>query len=325
MTTRPYAIIVIGVSSCGKSTIASLLASALGAIAGDADDFHPEENVAKMKASVPLTDSDRIPWLLNINKHIKKLASDGKSTVVACSALKKMYREILAADMKDSVLFVFLEGTYKVIYERMKKRKGHYMPTSLLQSQFDALEVPDCSQELCITVSIKHSPEEIVDDILHHRRLLDFLKAHGHQQRGDQGDNADDTLKAENDDLDISVDMLCSQCFATCHLKMSLEEHHETLRNQSAIDWKCEACTGKVPPEDGTGGREGTPTVICSTCGNKWKWFPSADQDDVRSVPIPMGSWICPSCEGPSPVDALNCHIPQQRTPNLSGATSQET
>ncbi|MDZ7717276.1 MAG: gluconokinase [Balneolaceae bacterium] len=155
-------IIVMGVSGCGKSTIGQLLASHLNLPFYDADDFHPEANVEKMRTGIPLTDQDRKPWLENLNASMKKWnRKDG--AILACSALKKSYRELLKKDFNENeVVFIFLDGSKKLISERLKKRKGHYMPPDLLTSQFRALEKP----EDAIRVSIDRKPEKIVEKIL---------------------------------------------------------------------------------------------------------------------------------------------------------------
>lgn len=153
--------LVMGVSGCGKSTIGSLLATKLDATFLDGDDFHPPANVAKMASGTPLNDADRIPWLQEIRKSMDEQIANRQYAVYACSALKQMYRDILAGPDKD-VTFVYLKGTLQEIQERLQARSGHFMPANLLQSQFDALEEP---QE-AITVSIMGTPEEVVTNIM---------------------------------------------------------------------------------------------------------------------------------------------------------------
>lgn len=131
-------IIVMGVSGCGKTTLGEGLAKALNWPFLDADDFHPPENVAKMRAGEPLNDADRAPWLLQLNK----LLQANPHAVLACSALKESYREILKTNLHN-LRFVHPHGAFEVIASRIEARSketGHYMPTSLLQSQFEALE-----------------------------------------------------------------------------------------------------------------------------------------------------------------------------------------
>jgi carbohydrate kinase (thermoresistant glucokinase family) len=154
-------IIVMGVSGCGKTTVGKLLAERLGLPFYDADDFHPVENVEKMKSGEPLTDADRHPWLAALSWEIEKW-NEGDGAVLACSALKRNYRSILNPDKSDQVKFVYLKGQEKIIHHRMEQREGHYMPPGLLRSQFEALEEP----ENAITVSIELSPEEIVERVV---------------------------------------------------------------------------------------------------------------------------------------------------------------
>ncbi len=151
---------IMGVSGCGKSTIGKLLAKALEIPFYDGDDYHPEENIKKMASGQALNDDDRKGWLAQLNI----LAVDHKTTgaVIACSALKESYREMLAKDIREAVKWVFLEGTFEEILERLQARKGHFMPTALLRSQFNDLEIP----EDAISVSIGLSPEQIVAEII---------------------------------------------------------------------------------------------------------------------------------------------------------------
>ena len=152
----------MGVSGCGKSTVASMIAEHFAVPFCEADDLHPEANVQKMSAGIPLDDSDREPWLIAVRERVKELHQrDGKGTsrgcVVACSALKQSYRDILAADELDMV-FVHLAGSFELIFERMQQRDSHFMPASLLRSQFDALEPPKPSRS-AFEISIDQSAE----------------------------------------------------------------------------------------------------------------------------------------------------------------------
>jgi gluconokinase len=157
---RPAAIIVMGVSGSGKSTIGALLAEALGWPFADADGFHPAANVAKMAAGQPLTDEDRWPWLDAIATHIGASRTAGQPVVVACSALRRAYRERLRAGHGD-LIFLHLAGAPEVIAERQAARQGHFMPPSLMASQFATLEEPDAEADAVI-VSVSASPHEVV-------------------------------------------------------------------------------------------------------------------------------------------------------------------
>jgi carbohydrate kinase (thermoresistant glucokinase family) len=134
-------VIVMGVSGCGKTTVGRGLAGALGWEFREADDFHPAANIAKMSAGVPLGDADRAPWLAAVRADIEASAARGAKAVVACSALKQAYRDVLAPDPANT-RFVHLRGDFALIRGRLAERSGHYMGESLLQSQFEALEPP---------------------------------------------------------------------------------------------------------------------------------------------------------------------------------------
>jgi gluconokinase len=165
----PCALIVMGVSGSGKSTIADRLAERLRWTFEDGDRFHPASNVAKMSAGHPLTDEDRWPWLQAIADEIDRVCRAGQHAVIACSALKRAYRDILVHGRTD-VRMVFLNGTQELIASRLAQRKGHFMPPDLLASQFNTLEPPDGSENP-ITVSIDASVDAIVDDILRQLNL----------------------------------------------------------------------------------------------------------------------------------------------------------
>jgi gluconokinase len=162
--TTPCALVVMGVSGSGKSTIAERLAARLGWRCEDGDKYHPPANVAKMSAGYPLTDEDRWPWLQAIADEIDRTCTQGERAVVACSALKRAYRDILVHGRND-VRIVFLNGTHDLIAARLAARKGHFMPPGLLTSQFKTLEPPQPT-ERPITVSIDAPVEAIVDDII---------------------------------------------------------------------------------------------------------------------------------------------------------------
>jgi gluconokinase len=169
-TKNPCALVVMGVSGSGKSTIAEHLAARLGWKYVDGDLFHPASNVAKMSAGHPLSDEDRWPWLQAIAGEIDRACAAGSRAVVACSALKRAYRDILVHG-RDDVRIVFLDGTQALIANRLTARKGHFMPPGLLDSQFRTLEPPQPA-ERPITVSIDPPVEAIIDDII---RQLDMI------------------------------------------------------------------------------------------------------------------------------------------------------
>jgi gluconokinase len=160
----PCALIVMGVSGSGKSTVAEQLAQRLGWTYEDGDRFHPASNVAKMSAGHPLTDEDRWPWLQAIADEIDRVCKAGEHAVIACSALKRSYRDVLVHGRRD-VRIVYLDGTQNLIAGRLAARKGHFMPPGLLISQFKTLEPPGADENPVI-VSIDASVEEIVDDTI---------------------------------------------------------------------------------------------------------------------------------------------------------------
>ena len=153
-------VVIMGVSGCGKSSVGAGLAARLGLIYRDGDDLHPAENVAKMRACVPLTDDDRWPWLDRVGQVLQAEAP----VIVGCSALKRAYRDRIRTAVGGPVSFVHLAGSQEVIAARMALRQGHYMPLSLLDSQFAALEVPGVEE--AIAVSIDQPLDAIVGDIL---------------------------------------------------------------------------------------------------------------------------------------------------------------
>jgi gluconokinase len=154
-------IILMGVAGSGKTTVGQLLARRLGWIFYDGDDFHPASNREKMKRGVPLDETDRRPWLLAIRQLIIDLLNANRNAVVACSALKRSYRQLLAGDGAE-VKFVYLQGSPAEIAERLSNRRGHFFDPALLQSQFADLEEPDGA----LKVDISLRPEQIVDTII---------------------------------------------------------------------------------------------------------------------------------------------------------------
>jgi gluconokinase len=163
LSSPPAILIVMGVSGSGKSTIGTLLAMKLRWEFEDADWFHPAANVEKMHHGIPLTDEDRWPWLNAIADWLDKARVSGRHAVIACSALKRRYRDILIGDRKD-VRLVYLKGDEALIARRFATRHEHFMPVSLLHSQFEALEEPG-PDENPIIVSIEPLPREIVSQI----------------------------------------------------------------------------------------------------------------------------------------------------------------
>jgi gluconokinase len=160
----PCALIVMGVSGSGKSTVAAGLAQQLSWTFEDGDRFHPKSNVDKMSAGHPLTDEDRWPWLQAIADEIDRVCHAGGHVVIACSALKRAYRDILVHG-RDDVRIVFLNGSQNLIADRLSKRKNHFMPPGLLDSQFKTLEPPQ-AVENPITVSIDAPVETIIGNIV---------------------------------------------------------------------------------------------------------------------------------------------------------------
>ncbi len=146
----------MGVSGCGKTTVGRALAEGLNASFLDADDFHPAANVEKMRTGTPLNDEDRAPWLATLNRELRKRSERGERVVLACSALKLRYRQAITAQLTH-VDWIFLEGSFEVITERMRARASHYMPESLLRSQFEALERPDSA--ICISIELTASDQ----------------------------------------------------------------------------------------------------------------------------------------------------------------------
>jgi gluconokinase len=167
----PTVVIVMGVSGCGKSTIGALLALRLRWEFEDADWFHPAANVDKMHCGIPLTDEDRWPWLDAVAAWIDKTRRSGGHDVIACSALKRRYRDVLIGDRAD-VRLVYLKGDETLIARRIATRHEHFMPRSLLHSQFEVLEEPGLDENPVI-VSIEPQPREIVAKILSALNMVD--------------------------------------------------------------------------------------------------------------------------------------------------------
>jgi gluconokinase len=158
-------VVLMGVSGSGKTTIGRILAGKLGWAFVDADDFHPAANVQKMHRGEPLTDEDRRPWLAALRQHIDDACERNENLVLACSALKHAYQDYLREDEPGCVRYVYLEGSEELIRTRLAQRHGHFMPSSLLHSQFETLEPPSDA----LRIDVTPTPEEIAEQI---RKLL---------------------------------------------------------------------------------------------------------------------------------------------------------
>ena len=151
----------MGVSGTGKSTIGKLLSDRTGWDFADADDFHPPANIEKMSRGIALNDRDRLPWLEELQKLISQTLSQNKTGILACSALKSQYRRILRGE-SDKVVFIYLAGDYNQIQARIQQRRGHFMNSDLLLSQFKTLEEPKDA----LVIDVCMTPEQIVESIL---------------------------------------------------------------------------------------------------------------------------------------------------------------
>lgn len=154
--------LIMGVSGSGKTTVGLALAQKLGAPFYDGDDFHPPENVAKMANGIPLDDADRLPWLARLHDLMADHLARGETAVIACSALKKKYRDQLRQGNENTYI-VYLQGSFNLIWERLQARQAHFMPADMLQSQFTALEPP--SPQNALIINVAQSSETIVDRI----------------------------------------------------------------------------------------------------------------------------------------------------------------
>jgi gluconokinase len=154
----------MGVSGAGKSTIGAAFADALGVDYVEGDKYHPPENVQLMAAGIPLTDADRAGWLRSLALRIGAAKQTGKGLVVACSALKRAYRDILRAEAAD-VRFVLLRGSKELLVERLANRSGHFMPATLLDSQLATLEEPGADEHAWVC-DIRQRPQAIVEDLV---------------------------------------------------------------------------------------------------------------------------------------------------------------
>jgi gluconokinase len=158
---KPRFFIVMGVSGSGKTSVGKALAGHLGWDFYDADNFHPPENVSKMASGVPLSDSDRVPWLASLHELISSSLTQNRPGVLACSALKERYRQQLL-EGNDGVQIIYLKGSYELIWSRMSARTDHYMKPHMLQSQFETLQEPTNA----LTIDISMSVDDIVQEII---------------------------------------------------------------------------------------------------------------------------------------------------------------
>ena len=174
-------LILMGVTGSGKTTIGALLAQKLGWQFSDADDFHPAKNIEKMSKGTPLDDSDRAPWLASLRNTIRQWDQTGQNVVLACSALKRSYRDLLRA---GALRFVYLKGTHDLILSRLRYRHGHFASESILNGQFADLEEPTREQAYrssqgaaepddILTVEVNNTPEAIVSEILEKLKLAE--------------------------------------------------------------------------------------------------------------------------------------------------------
>ena len=168
-------IILMGVSGAGKTTVGELLAARMGWPFYDGDEFHPPANVEKMRRGLALTDADRWPWLEALRDHIRGLAAEGRPAVVACSALKASYRDLLLSAGVD-VRIVYLKGSRALIHARLRARTGHFFDAALLASQFEALEEPAD----VIAVDVAQAPERVVAEIVRRLRLEEEAEDQDH-------------------------------------------------------------------------------------------------------------------------------------------------
>ena len=155
-------VIIFGVSGAGKTTVGKLLARELGWRFIEADDFHPSGNIQKMRSGHPLTDKDRWPWLERLRQQIERSLSTGENAILACSALKRAYRDRLR--VSNETKFVFLRGDYVLVEKQLRSRHGHFMNAKLLRSQFADLEEPKPDEDV-LTIELRRKPQELVEEI----------------------------------------------------------------------------------------------------------------------------------------------------------------
>jgi carbohydrate kinase (thermoresistant glucokinase family) len=157
-------IVVMGVSGCGKTTVAKQLATRVGGLALDGDDYHPPSNVEKMRHGIPLTNEDRLPWLLRVGQVMRDRREPGRPVLMACSALRRMYRDRIRESEPDA-FFVHLVATRDELERRLQQRKGHFMSPALLDSQLATLE-PLASGEYGAAINVHGTEDQVVDRVL---------------------------------------------------------------------------------------------------------------------------------------------------------------
>ncbi|ARW17656.1 thermoresistant gluconokinase [Komagataeibacter europaeus] len=162
---RPLVLVIMGVSGCGKTTLAEGLHNLLGWPYQEGDMLHPRVNVEKMAAGIPLTDADRLPWLQACHKWLLGRVASGQGGILTCSALKRSYRDLLRADGAADIVFVYLEIPEDVLAERLQRRRGHYMPPSLLPSQLATLE-PPTADEHPLVVHLEETPADLIAETI---------------------------------------------------------------------------------------------------------------------------------------------------------------
>ncbi|QHC35875.1 gluconokinase [Komagataeibacter xylinus] len=168
---RPRVLVVMGVSGCGKSTVAQLMAERMGWPVIEGDDLHPPANIARMSNGIPLTDEDRAPWLDRIAAAILAWREQGQCGIVTCSSLRRAYRERIGAGHAE-VCFVYLKGSREDIAPRLRQRTGHFMPVGMLDSQFATLEEPDMHHEVVMTLDVNAPQAHLAEQAcLHLDRL----------------------------------------------------------------------------------------------------------------------------------------------------------
>lgn len=166
MSLTGFCVMVMGVSGSGKTAVGKALAHALHGQFLDADDLHPSTNIDKMSAGIPLTDEDRLPWLLAVSEAVNTTFVAEKPVILACSALKKAYRTLLREHITAPLKIIYLKSSFEQVRDRLEKRSGHFMPANLLASQFEALEEPDLAEPAITAVDANLPIDQVIKDSL---------------------------------------------------------------------------------------------------------------------------------------------------------------